>query len=117
MGCDAEDFAHSFYSTADLSEKQFLWVTGAITWTNDCLLSIGPSGINLVKFESKYKIFIEENESENVCEMVAILSRGRKVKEGQYDRQMITGGQLYNLVMVRLSEWQSFNLGFVWCLH
>ena len=34
-----------------------------------------------MKFQSKYKVFINENASENlVCEKAAILSRGRWVK-------------------------------------
>ena len=34
-----------------------------------------------MEFESKYKLFIQEKAFENVCEMAAILSRGRWVKD------------------------------------
>ena len=49
----------------------------AIIWTNVHILSIGPSGTNFeVKFQSKFKIFIQGNAFENaVCGMAAILSR------------------------------------------
>ena len=47
----------------------------AIFWTSAELLSIGPLGTNFSKILIKY-----ENASENiVCEMGAILSRGRGV--------------------------------------
>ena len=45
----------------------------AIIWINTRLLSIGASGTQVVKFWSKYKIFIHEI---IVCEMTAISSRG-----------------------------------------
>ena len=47
---------------------------------------LDPKGQNSVKFQSRHKIFIHENASENiVCEMAAILSIGRWVKaSGQH---------------------------------
>ena len=53
----------------------------AITSTNADLLSIGPLGTNFSEIQIEIKkIFIHENAFENVvCEMAAILSRGRWV--------------------------------------
>ena len=53
----------------------------AITWTNAGLLSIGPLRTNSSKnFYSTSNIFIQEHALENVvCEMTAILFRGRWV--------------------------------------
>ena len=52
----------------------------AIIYTNAGLLSIGPLGTNFSEILIKIHFFIYENASENnVCEMAAILSRGRCV--------------------------------------
>ena len=41
---------------------------------------LDPLEQSSVKFESKHKIFIDQNAFEKVCKMVAILSKGRWVK-------------------------------------
>ena len=52
----------------------------AIIWTNAELLSIGPLGTNFDDILIKTLFFIQENASENiVCEIAAILTRGRWV--------------------------------------
>ena len=55
----------------------------AIIWNNDRLLRTGPLGTNFSEIlVKKSHFFFQENASENiVCELAAILSRGRWVEE------------------------------------
>ena len=55
----------------------------AITWISSDILSIRPLGTNFS--EIRIELFVQGNAFENfVCEMTAILSRGRWVKDQDY---------------------------------
>ena len=58
-----------------------VWHQASIKHNAGLLLSSGPKSPISVKFESKYKTFLQENAFENVfCKMAAILSQPQSVK-------------------------------------
>ena len=76
------------YSLSDLIHLQSVWPQ-ATTWTTARLFSIEPLETNLSEIQNT-KLFIHENAFENViCEMVAILSRGRWVKKWLKNKKLI----------------------------